>query len=68
MPVWSRHPGDPSTRLESVPDLYAAAADADAVVLLQPHTEYDLARLAEVSRLLLDTRGVVADAPAVLRL
>ena len=68
VPVWSRHPGDPSTRLESVPDLYAAAADADAVVLLQPHTEYDLARLAEVSRLLLDTRGVVADAPAVLRL
>ena len=68
VPVWTRHPGDPSTRLESVPDLYAAASDADAVVLLQPHTEYDLARLAEESRLLLDTRGVVADAPAVLRL
>ncbi len=68
VPVWTRHPGDSSTRLESVPDLYAAASDADAVVLLQPHTEYDLARLAEESRLLLDTRGVVADAPAVLRL
>ena len=68
VPVWTRRPADPSTRLESVPDLYAAAADADAVVLLQPHGEYDLARLASVSRLLLDTRGVVADAPAVLRL
>ena len=68
VPVWTRHPGDPSSRLESVPDLYAAAADADAVVLLQAHAEYDLQRLAAASRLLLDTRGVVADAPAVLRL
>ena len=68
VPVWSRHPGDPSTRLASVPDLYAAAADADAVVLLQPHQEYDLSRLAAVSRLLLDTRGVVVDAPTVIRL
>jgi UDP-N-acetyl-D-glucosamine dehydrogenase len=68
VPVWTRRPGDPSTRLESVPDLYAAAADADAVVLPQPHAEYDLARLASASQLLLDTRGVVADGPAVLRL
>ncbi len=68
VPVWTRHLGDPSTRLDSVPDLYAAAADADAVVLLQPHTEYDLDRLAAVSRLLLDTRGVVTDSPTVLRL
>jgi nucleotide sugar dehydrogenase len=68
VPVWTRRPTDPSTRLESVPDLFAAAADADAVVLLQAHAEYDLGRLASVSRLLLDTRGVVADAPAVLRL
>jgi nucleotide sugar dehydrogenase len=68
VPVWTRHPGDPSSRLESVPDLYAAAADADAVVLLQAHAEYDLQRLAAASRLLLDTRGVVADAPPVLRL
>jgi nucleotide sugar dehydrogenase len=68
VPVWTRHADEPSTRLESVPDLYAAAADADAVVLLQPHSGYDLDRLAAVSRLLLDTRGVVADAPTVLRL
>jgi UDP-N-acetyl-D-mannosaminuronate dehydrogenase len=68
VPVWTRRPSDPSTRLHSVADLYAAAAGADAVVLLQPHAEYDLARLAAASRLLLDTRGVVADGPSVLRL
>lgn len=44
--------------LEPVDDLYAAARQADAVVLLQPHAVYDLNRLAEASPLLIDTRGV----------
>lgn len=45
--------------LWSPPDLYAAAGEADVVVLLQPHLSIDLARLANASDFLLDTRGVV---------
>jgi UDP-N-acetyl-D-glucosamine dehydrogenase len=38
-------------------DLGAAIADADAVVLLQAHDEYDVDDLARRSRLFFDTRG-----------
>jgi UDP-N-acetyl-D-glucosamine dehydrogenase len=46
-------------------DLDAALADADLVILLQAHQAYDPAHLAGAARLLLDTRGVVPDAPHV---
>ncbi|MEO8830131.1 nucleotide sugar dehydrogenase [Lapillicoccus sp.] len=69
VPRWVRRPDDPATALTCVDDLYDAAAAADVVVLLQQHRAYDLARLAQVSRLLLDTRGSVpTDDPAVVRL
>jgi nucleotide sugar dehydrogenase len=44
--------------LTSVPDPVAAAAEADLVVLVQPHRAYDLDALVAASPLLLDTRGV----------
>ncbi len=52
--------------LDVVPDLHAAVADADAVVLLQRHATYDVDDLAARAAVLLDTRGVsCADSPAV---
>jgi UDP-N-acetyl-D-glucosamine dehydrogenase len=39
--------------------LAAALPEADLVILLQPHSSYNLAELASGARLLLDTRGVV---------
>lgn len=52
----------------SAPDIYAAAAEADAVVLLQTHSPFDLEKLAAVSTLLLDTRGIVPITKSVRRL
>jgi UDP-N-acetyl-D-glucosamine dehydrogenase len=46
-------------------DLQAAVAAADLVIVLQAHREYDLAGIAATARLLLDTRGVVPNAPSV---
>jgi UDP-N-acetyl-D-glucosamine dehydrogenase len=45
-------------------DLQPAVAAADLVILLQAHRDYDLARIADAARLLLDTRGVVPKTPA----
>lgn len=42
---------------ESVSDLDAAVADADIVILLQPHREYDLDALASCAQIFFDTRG-----------
>src|SRR5215472_13718547 len=47
------------------PDLQAAVAAADLVIVLQAHRDYDLAQIAARARLLLDTRGVVPVAPHV---
>lgn len=44
--------------VQRVDDVEAAARASDCTVLLQAHAGYDPARLAEWSRLLLDTRGV----------
>ena len=46
-------------------DLVTAVQAADLVILLQPHSSYDLDALAGQARLLLDTRGVVPPAPHV---
>ena len=46
----------PSRPAKHTDDAYTAAEDSDAVVLLQPHSEYDLDCLVQ-SSVLLDTRG-----------
>ena len=46
-------------------DLDVALADADLVILLQAHREYEPAELAAAARLLLDTRGIVPAGPHV---
>lgn len=66
VPKWC--PEEARLHLVSVEDVYEAASRADAVVILQPHASYDLARLSDVSRLLLDTRGVLPEAESVHRL
>jgi UDP-N-acetyl-D-glucosamine dehydrogenase len=68
VPRWDVQTGAGTRALESVADLYEAAAAADAVVLLQPHSDYDLGRLAASSVLLLDTRGIVESSDSVRRL
>ena len=57
--------GDAAT---SVPDLRAAVADADIVVLLQHHRAYDVDDLADWARRFLDTRGVVTPSSHAERL
>jgi len=46
-------------------NLGTALAEADLVILLQAHRDYDLAQIARTARLLLDTRGVAPEAPHV---
>lgn len=43
--------------LPCVGDLDAAAAEADAVLLLQKHKGYDIERLPQIASLFFDTRG-----------
>jgi UDP-N-acetyl-D-glucosamine dehydrogenase len=54
--------------LQSVTDLDSALAEADLVVLLQPHASYDVDVLAAKSHRVLDTRGRVPLAAGVERL
>jgi len=68
VPRWTPQTTDSSLDLRSVEDVYAAAAAADIVVLLQPHKAYDLDQLAKSSRLILDTRGVLPAATHIHRL
>jgi UDP-N-acetyl-D-glucosamine dehydrogenase len=51
--------------LRSVSDLDSALAQADLVLLLQPHASYDVEVLAAKSRRVLDTRGRVPPAAGV---
>jgi UDP-N-acetyl-D-glucosamine dehydrogenase len=46
-------------------DLDAALADADLVILLQAHRDYEPAQLGGAARLLLDTRGIIPAGPHV---
>jgi nucleotide sugar dehydrogenase len=60
-------PHVPTWRLEghtyqSAADLEAAVADADLVILLQPHSAYDLDTIAKQATLLLDTGGTLTGA------
>ena len=58
VPGWSFRTPDGVESVCAVDDVYAAANQADIVVLLQPHAQYNHTRLAGASTLLLDTRGV----------
>jgi len=68
VPDWVIAHGGMKLALASVADVYEAAAAADIVVLLQPHTDYDLSRLVDVSSLVLDTRGALPEGDSVRRL
>jgi len=46
-------------QLSSVSDPYLAAAEADLVVLVQAHSDYDLAKLQNTGAHIFDTRGVL---------
>ncbi|WP_109505854.1 nucleotide sugar dehydrogenase [Nocardioides speluncae] len=59
VPEW--HAGVPVTRVD---DLAAGIADADLVILVQNHKEYDADALAADASLFLDTRGVTTGAEA----
>lgn len=54
----SDHDGD--TILNSVSDTDAAVKDADIVVLLQNHKDFDLSKIAATAKFILDTRGVLS--------
>lgn len=54
--------------LKSTPDLEAAVASADIVVLMQNHREYNVDDLARLSKLFFDTRGVVSEHTNATRL
>lgn len=66
--TWSLSTSRGATLLSAQADVYGAARDADAVVLLQPHAGYDLDRLRTSAKFLLDTRGVVESGPSVEQL
>jgi UDP-N-acetyl-D-glucosamine dehydrogenase len=68
VPQWTLKTDSGVRKLWSADDVYAAAAEADAAVLLQPHSGYDLDRLALSSALLLDTRGTLKSSETVHRL
>jgi len=55
---------DPGVPVSHAADLETALAFADLVVLVQPHTAYDVPDLAARSRLFFDTRGVTVGAEA----
>lgn len=68
VPEWRVAWDDSARVLVCVPDVYDAAAEADAVILVQPHATYDLNRLGKSSSLMLDTRGAVDRSETVVRL
>ncbi len=54
VPTWAFN----GTEHHSVTDLDAAIEEADIVILLQAHREYDMSDIASKAKLLFDTRGV----------
>jgi nucleotide sugar dehydrogenase len=68
VPEWLVEKDGRRVALNSVKDVYQACGVADIVVLLQPHSEYDMERLACASTMLLDTRGSVRHSTKVCRL
>lgn len=66
--VTTWRPKGTDTTLETVGVVEDAAADADLVVLLQPHPGVDWSAVAERSRIFLDTRATLPVADPVVRL
>ena len=62
VPVWNLD----GTSYESVRDLDQAICDADIVVVLQAHREYDPKEISAKSRILFDTRGIASGTDAHL--
>ena len=56
------------TPMERVPHLEQAVADADLVMLLQHHRDYDVEALAAGAQRFFDTRGVASETEKVSRL
>ncbi|MCM3659803.1 nucleotide sugar dehydrogenase [Georgenia satyanarayanai] len=54
--------------VERVADLEEAVADADLVMLLQHHRDYDVNALGDAAKRFFDTRGVATDSDTVSRL
>lgn len=68
VPAWGiTTPNGPRT-VTCVPELDAAVAGADIVILLQRHREYDVDSLAVQAKRFLDTRGVVTESVRARRL
>jgi nucleotide sugar dehydrogenase len=67
VPDWRPTLGEPPYAAPKT-DVYAAARDADIVIMLQPHRSYDLDAVLQSSRLIVDTRAALPDAPHVERL
>ncbi|MFE8962316.1 nucleotide sugar dehydrogenase [Streptomyces iakyrus] len=61
-------PFGPTTVTTATATATATVSDFDAVVLLTPHGEFDLVRLAAEASYVLDTRGVMAAEPHIERL
>lgn len=55
-------------QLERVPDLMEAVADADIVVLLQDHRDYEVSKLSQQAKIFFDTRGTAEKSDNVHRL
>jgi len=68
VPEWRLRSGSDVTALASVRDVYRSSAEADLVVLLQAHAEYDLNGLIQSGAHLLDTRGSAVPSGRVERL
>lgn len=68
VPQWEVQTARGLSCFTSVDDVYSTAKLADIVVLLQPHSAYDLERLVAIGSLVLDTRGVLGTAGNVQRL
>ena len=68
VPEWRLRSGSDVTALASVRDVYRSSAEADLVVLLQAHAEYDLNGLIQFGAHLLDTRGSAVPSGRVERL
>ena len=56
VPSWSFN----GEQHQSVENLDQAVQDADIVILLQAHKEYDISNLASKAKLFFDTRGVAS--------
>jgi len=59
-------------KLTSAPDLLAAVGEADCVVIITDHSNYDYPAIIEIAKLVVDTRNALGelgkDSPKVIRL